>query len=334
MKKSLLFILVLLCLCLAGCKKTPPLKTENEIPVRVTEGPTLIPTVAPDWSNWVPGMAGGMAANLYMDADQNTVMRDGEAKAEQGTLSVFLGHRWDLSGYQDAGKVNILYLVAVNGEICDFELNGQASEQGMLVVRDMELEQDYMDSFVIRGCSMVEGENTFVVHQVAYFPNIGHTLANGMKRTFLSETTEGQTSEYSLLFEDLEGAEIVTEDIDLQPGAGTTEEREFRAQKISFSAPNCCMTIAADGGLKIEFTNRGHAGSDNYGAVCLMLRNGELVPTWDGHLLLELPMSRKDKVTLPVSIPMVSGEHAQMTFVFLSLEDGDSFCREGLFLFQ
>lgn len=339
MKRICYCIAILLCVCFTGCKTRQTLISEGG--ATGEKGNKTYPTLAADWSNRTdPSLPSGPGGAFDLWADENGTIMFENVKAKDGKVEVFLRHRWDLEDGTVPGEVNITAVVTVNNTVCDFELGDQKSENGVLSVT-RALNDVLTEALTVRGCNLVAGENELSVHMAVYFPQIGWTLVNSISRTFQSECTQEQSTEYTYEFAELQNGVVVTSDgkSEREIAAELQKSGNFVYDKISFDESRRCLTIARDGELAFEFVNCGFASekkAPERDAIVLVLENGELLPAWDGESLLRLSLSEQDlSVKLPISMAKEQGKYALLNFVFFDLEDDRrTVGAESLFLFQ
>lgn len=308
------------------------------------------PTLAPDWSNWadgsMPGAYGGWL-NLWKSNDRNeknftdivakNVMLDGKVITKDGALDVFLNYSFTVGEYKGEETMNAVIVVTVNDEICDFTLNGQKSENGLLVT-EKSMGEEHTEKLSIKDCGLFKGDNELAVHMAVYFPS-GHTTATSISRTFVSEVERNSGVDYGYDVSKLTGSEIVTSDgkdeREINHWLGTT--RDFTYEKLSFDSTKRCITVAADSDIKMSFPNkRGETGAVARQAMVLVLKNGQPMGVWDGKMIGELDLGKADLcVTLPITMEKKAEEYAHLTFVFFDEKyDVGTFVTEGLFQFQ
>ena len=308
------------------------------------------PTLAPDWSNWadgsMPGSYGG-GINLWKsnDSDESdrteavikNVMLDREVTTKDGSLEVFLDYSFTVEEYKGDETMNAVIIVTVNDEICDFTLNGQKSENGLLIT-EKPMGAELTEALWVEDCSLVKGENELAVHMAVYFPS-GHSFASSISRTFVSEVERNSGVDYGYDVSKLTGSEIVTSDgkdeREINHWLGTT--RDFTYEKLSFDSTKRCITVAVDSDIKMSFPNkRGETGAVARQAMVLVLKNGQPMGVWDGKMIGELDLGKADLcVTLPITMEKKAEEYAHLTFVFFDEKyDVGTFVTEGLFQFQ
>ncbi|MBP3618692.1 MAG: hypothetical protein J6J38_11700 [Lachnospiraceae bacterium] len=309
------------------------------------------PTLAPDWSNWADGsMPGGYGGGIELwksfggdeknsaDTVAKNIMSDWEVISKDGTLDVFLNYSFTAGEYKGKKTMNTVVLVTVNDEVCDFTLDGKASENGLLVT-EKPMGEELTEALSLKDCSVVEGENELAVHVAVYFP-CGHTWAASDSCIFVSESEKESSVNYSADVRTLTGCEVVTsEDKDEREIAhwvGKTED--YLYEKISFDSSKRCMTVGTDSEIKMSFPNQRRSEKEPVArkAFVLALKNGQPIGAWDGETIGSLVLGEEDlNVTLPLTIEKKAGDYAHVSFVLFDGEDDmGTFVTERLFQFQ
>ncbi len=307
------------------------------------------PTLAPDWSNWadgsMPGSYGG-GINLWKsnDSDESdrteavikNVMLDREVTTKDGSLEVFLDYSFTVGEYKGDETMNAVIIVTVNDEICDFTLNGQKSENGLLIT-EKPMGAELTEALWVEDCSLVKGENELAVHMAVYFPS-GHSFASSISRIFVSEVEQTSDADYGYDVRKLSESEVVTsegkDDREIRSLLGKTPD--FLYEKLSFDSSKRCMTVATDSEILMSFPNKKEEESVARKVFVLVLKNGQPIGAWDGERIGSLVLGEEDlNVTLPITIEKKTEEYAHLTFIFFDEEyDIGTFVTERLFQFQ
>ncbi|MBE5931483.1 MAG: hypothetical protein E7268_10595 [Lachnospiraceae bacterium] len=309
------------------------------------------PTLAPDWSNWADGsMPGGYGGGIELwkssggdeknpvDTVAKNIMSDREVISEDGTLDVFVNYSFTTGEYKGKETMNTVVLVTVNDEICDFTLDGQASENGLLVT-EKPMGEELAEVLSVKDCSVMEGDNELAVHMAVYFP-CGHTWAASDSCIFVSECEKESGASYGTDVRTLIGSEVVTkgdkDDREIAHWVGKTED--YLYEKISFDSSKRCMTVGTDSEIKMSFPNqrRGEKEPVARKAFVLVLKNGQPIGAWDGENIGSLVLGEEDlNVTLPLTIVKKTGDYAHLSFVLFDGEDDmGTFVTERLFYFR
>ncbi len=308
------------------------------------------PTLAPDWSNWADGsMPGGYGGgiNLWKSKEEDSknrteevvknIMNDREVTTEDGTLDVFLNYSFTEGEYKGKKTMKTVILVTVNDEICDFTLDGQKSEKGLLI-KEKPMGVELTEALSVEDCKLVNGDNKLAVHVVVYYPS-GHTSAASISRIFISEVERESSASYGCDIRTLTGSEVVTsegkDDREVSHWLGKTTD--FLYEKLSFDSSKRCMTVATDSEIEMSFPNqRGEEGPTARQAIVLVLKNGQPIGAWDGETIGSLALGEEDlNVTLPITIEKKAGDYAHLTFVFFDGGyDAGTFVTERLFSFS
>ena len=339
MKKGCVLGVLILGLIFAGCSEKKPLLSE-EGNVQQSSETTPYPTLAPDWSNWtdsdVSSSYGG-AVNLWDKED--TVF--GEWTVITGdTVEAKFVYRWDLDQYKEYGEAKTVTIVTVNDNVCEFELNGQPSENGVLSANKV-MNQETVESLLITDCTLKEGENKLGIHTAVYFPQIGHVMTSSLIRTFQAENGREQTvTELCGTEEDLEFSITTSEGMDEREiKAELTKGSDYYFQQLSYDSSKRCTTIPQDGELGIELRNTGgSAGVTPVGreVLILVLKNGELILMQGDESVYLCELSEQELCRkIPLTVKGKPGEYAHVAFVYFDLSrDGSTFWNERLFYFQ
>lgn len=336
---------ILLCLIMSttlfGCASSEPLisgskaetqsKTEismesNSEDSYINESTSSDKVVSSDWSNWADGSLSypyGSTLNLLADTN-GTLMFDGTTKALDGTLSIYTAYALQLDNYPYEGEADMVMLVAVNDVLCEFNLNGEQSENGSLTVQ-RPVNTDITESLTINDCNLVVGENEVSVYIAVYFPQIGHVTINSLSRPFQSDTEQTQSHTVTLGVAELSGVTSLTVNQVNEQECNNlmSESSDFIYEQISFDSSKRCTTVAPGGITSYHFVNkRFDSVPEQRNSICLVLHNGKLIPAWNGSELLEIPFTKEDiSINLPVVCEMKEGDYSFMTYVFFDLDD-------------
>lgn len=339
MKKYILLWAFTFGVLFAGCSEKKPLVSEEKNEVQETET-TPFPTLAPDWSNWFghPGASSfGMSVNLFDKEDRVF----GEWTVISGdAIEAKLVYQLALDELKKYGEAETSVIVTVNDVVCDFELSGQRSENGILTT-DKVINQEITDSLLITDCTLNEGENKLGIYLAVYFPQIGKVVPSNYIRKFQAECSRVQTD-----------AELCGTERDLEFSVTTTdgmEEREIKAelrkgndfffQQLSFDSSTRCTTIPWDGEMGIEFRNRGGSTGETpmeREVLLLVLKNGEVMPIQGDKSVYLCSVSEQDlRLNIPLDVKAKQGEYAHMALVYFGLDrEGDTSFSDRLFYFQ
>ncbi|MBR2409455.1 MAG: hypothetical protein IKB07_10950 [Lachnospiraceae bacterium] len=308
------------------------------------------PTLAPDWSNRtseeMPGAYGGWF-NLWKSRGgvgtdwEKKVLRnamlDREVTTKDGTINVFLNYSFTEGEYKGEKTMKTVILVTVNDEICDFTLDGQTSEKGLLIT-EKPMGKELTEALSVEKCNLVKGDNELAVYVAVYYPS-GFVTATSISRIFVSEVEQICNVDYGYDVKELSGSEVVTsegkDEREIRSWLGKTTD--FLYDKISFNSSNRCMTVATDSEIQMSFPNqRGDEKPVARQGIVLVLKNGEPIGAWDGELIGRLTLTDTDlNVTLPITVEKEAEEYAHLTFVFFDADhDVGTFFTERLFYFQ
>ncbi len=307
------------------------------------------PTLAPDWSNrgseGMPGAYGGWL-NLWKSKGEDgmewnqkvlrNVMLDREVTTTDGIINVYLDYSFTEGEYAGEKTMKTVILVTVNDEICDFSLDGQKSEKGLLIM-EKPMGKELTEALSVEKCNLVKGDNELAVHAVVYYPS-GFASATSISRIFVSEVEQTCDADYGCDVRKLSGSEVVTskgkEDREIRGWLGKTTD--FLYDKLSYDSSIRCMTVATDSEILMSFPNKKEEESVARKVFVLVLDNGEPIGAWDGEMIGSLVLGEEDlNVTLPITVEKEAGEYAHLTFVFFDEEyDIGTFVTERLFRFQ
>lgn len=339
MKRIYVLGILILGILFAGCSEKKPLLSEEER-VQQSSETTPYPTLAPDWSNWTDSAVSssyGSAVNLWDKEDAVF----GEWTVITGdTVEAKLVYRWDLDKYKEYGEAKTVTIVTVNDNVCEFELSGQPSENGVLSANKV-MNQETVESLLITDCTLKEGENKLGIHTAVYFPQIGHVMTSSLIRTFQAENGREQAvTELCGTEEDLEFSITTSEGMDEREiKAELTKGSDYYFQQLSYDSSKRCTTIPQDGELGIELRNTG--GSAGVTPVerevlILVLKNGELIPMQGDESVYLCELSEQELCRkIPLEVKGKPGEYVHVAFVYFDLSrDGSTFWNERLFYFQ
>ena len=339
MKKVYVVGVFILMLLFSGCSEKKPLSLEGENELKASET-TPFPTLAPDWSNWtdsdVSSSYGG-AVNLWDKED--TVF--GKWTVITGdTVEAKLVYRWDLDKYKEYGEAKTVTVVTVNDSVCEFELNGQLSQNGVLLA-DKVVNQETVEPLLITDCTLNEGENKLGIHIAVYFPQIGHVITSSLIRNFQAENSRVQNATGLCGTEnDLEYSVTTSEGLDEREiKAELRKGSEYYFNQLSYDSSKRCTTIPQDGELGYEFRNTGGSNGvtpEERDVLILVLKNGEPIPVQSDKNVYLCELSEQELCRkIPIEVKGEPGEYAHMAFIYFDLsEDGSTSFYERLFCFQ
>ena len=109
------------------------------------------------------------------------------------------------------------------------------------------------------------------------------------------------------------------------------ETSEFVYDMISYNDSNHCRTIDPNGDMYYKQINEREqeAMSEDRTVLCIVMKNGELIPAWNGSHLLRIASKKEDlQYNLPVDYELKPGEYALMSYTLfdLSLDAFDQQC--------
>ena len=103
------------------------------------------------------------------------------------------------------------------------------------------------------------------------------------------------------------------------------ESRDFKFDSIFFDEYKICTTIAPGSDLRfLEINTADQQSAEERTTINLILKNGELIPAWNGSPFLKIASKKEDlQYNLPVDYELKPGEYALMSCVRFDL-NGDS----------
>lgn len=332
MKKNILCLCA--CLLLTACGRTaPPLigseAAHDSAPLQTSapdaSEPEAPATLAADWSNWVDGSlpySYGCRMNLLVpeqSTDGLTPMVGAAANLSGDPVSVWVNYTIELDGYSVPGDARMTCLVSVNGQLCDFTLDGRQSDGGILT-KQTAINTEHLENLVIEDCTIQAENNTLTFYLIAYFPQRGRMTASPITRTFTSETVKTQSS--AITYPDsADGLKIInaadiTQD---EREALLKESSNFRIQQLRFEEMKNCSHVAADSPTAYRYISRDNTTDEpaaNSTLLCAVLRNGEPIPAFGGNPLLQIPVTA-DLICaeIPFQAGLQAGEYSHITFL-------------------
>lgn len=321
MKVKFILFLLTVCVMLSGCVQTDKLidgESSGNSSASVEE-------LLPDWSNWADlRYSPGTAFNLWKD-DKGTPMGEtSNTKAVDGKLSIYTVFRFDLDNYNHKADANAVMLVAVNDVLCNFTHNGEQSKNGFLKI-SRPVNVQHTELLTVSDCNMSVGENEITVMCAVYFPTIGWSMADIITRKFQSDIEQKQSETFTFAAEDFSGIEFIKSSEMTETAANSflSKSSDFTYNRISYDSHKHCSSIAYGSPISFEFINKDQKQKPvTRNAVCLVLKNGELIPAWNGEKLLEISFTDDDLgVRLPVSYELDKGEYAMMSFILFNMTE-------------
>lgn len=348
MKKQILCLCA--CLLLTACSTTAPPLIENgpaqdstQTQISAPDSSAVQPpvTLASDWSNWVDGSlpySYGCRMNLLVpeqSTDDLTPMVGDAAKLSGDPVSVWVNYMIDLDGYSAPGDAPLTCLVSVNGQLCDFTLDGRQSSGGILT-KQTAINTEHLENLVIEDCTLQAENNTLTFYLIAYFPQRGRTTASPITRTFTSETVRTQSR--TITYPDSADGLQITNAADVgqtEREALLKESSNFRIQQLRFEEKKNCRHIAADSSTAYRYINNDRSTDGpaaNSTLLCAVLRNGELIPAFGDSPLLQIPVT-PDLVCaeIPFQAGLQAGEYSHITFLIFDEANNINHYSENLY---
>ena len=322
MKLKCIVLSIFLCFSLIGCSSSDEKLINNDSGETVTEDTTDVKKdkeVLPDWSNWTKSSLSypyGGAINLVAD-ENKSIMTTDSVKVIDGKLTVYANYVNSLDYYEYDGSFKSTVVVIVNGKVCDFELDGMKSSMGRMIF-EHEYETEYLEKLTVSDCDFKKGENTISVLCANYYPQIGHSSGLYITKNFYSDTEKTQSSTLTLNASELTGAEFVNGKI--APVASS----DFIYEQIFFDDSKRCTTVPQNGVSGIKQINAlpGNTKTLDRNVICLVMKNGELLPAWNGSELLQIEFTTDIiSASLPITNTIENGEYALLSYFIFDIEN-------------
>lgn len=332
MKLKCILLSIFLCFSLIGCSSSDEKLINNDSGETVTEDTTDVKKdkeVLPDWSNWTKSSLNypyGGAINLVAD-ENKSIMTTDSVKVIDGKLTVYANYVNSLDYYEYDGSFKSTVVVIVNGKVCDFELDGMKSSMGRMIF-EHEYGTEYLEKLTVSDCDFIKGENTISVLCANYYPQIGHSIGLYVTKNFYSDTEKTQSSTLTLNASELTGAEFVNGKI--APVASS----DFIYEQILFDSSKRCTTVPQNGVSGIKQINAlpGNTKTLDRNVICLVMKNGELLPAWNGSELLQIEFTTDIiSASLPITNTIENGEYALLSYFMFDIENDNFIPTDRLF---
>lgn len=336
MKLKCILLSIFLCFSLIGCSSSDEKLINNDSAVisgeTVTEDNTDIKKdkeVLPDWSNWTkPSLSYPYGGSINLVADENkSIMNTDSVKVIDGTLTVYMNYVNSLDNYEYVGSFRSTVVVIVNGKVCDFELDGVKSSMGRMIF-EHEYETEYLEELTVSDCDFKKGENTISVLCANYYPQIGHSSGLYITKNFYSDIEKMQSRTLTVNASELTGVDFVNgEKVPVEPS-------DFIYEQISFDNSKRCTTVPQNGvnGIKLMNALPGDTKTLNRNVICLVMKNGELLPAWNGSELLQIEFTTDIiSASLPITNTIENGEYALLSYFIFDIENDNFIPTDRLF---
>lgn len=332
MKLKCILLSIFLCFSLIGCSSSDEKLINNDSGETVTEDTTNIKKdkeVLPDWSNWTkPSLSYPYGGAINLVADENkSIMTTDSVKVIDGKLTVYANYVNSLDYYEYDGSFKSTVVVIVNGKVCDFELDGMKSSMGRMIF-EHEYETEYLEKLTVSDCDFIKGENTISVLCANYYPQIGHSFGVYVTKNFYSDTEKTQSSTFTLNASELTGAEFVN------GKNAPVVSSDFIYEQILFDSSKRCTTVPQNGvsGIKQMNALPGKTKTLDRNVICLVMKNGELLPAWNGSELLQIEFTTDIiSASLPITNTIENGEYALLSYFMFDIENDNFIPTDRLF---
>ena len=339
-----LFILII-AIMLSGCGDSQPLvgsslnestnETLTEESISDDQSDSSIPSgnndrVLPDWSNWMNGGFSypGMAVNLFESSDPTLPVTD-KTHMPDGKIKIYIGYNIE-SGEKFNDDAIMTTFVSVNGELCDFTLDGAASGKGVLV-KNTAVNKDIVEELTVSDHSLTVGENEIAVMLAAYFPQTGHSQAIQISRRFISDTE-------ATLSDKLTAAERYPEQIkytDSSDSSTLVGSNNYVFAQLRFESERLCSYVKAGTEIGFHFVNSNEAQDNGVKRDLLftVLENGRPIKLWNGLEYAAVSAEQEDyALDIPVTVLEAAEKYTHLTVCIFDLNDeGRAISYEHLF---
>jgi len=193
----------------------------------------------------------------------------------------------------------ITYLFQVNGNVCDFEIGGKKSQNGILKT-NLHTNTDLSALFEAKDIPVNKGENTYSLTVFCYSPKLDRYISTqAIPGCFVSDKAyEGKACVPSAS-EDKSGRTVSITDEDDIPPEKIYESRLVTDEDfISFDVDDMqkdVFTLKPSPDLHYFLINdNADKGSSNRKGLMVFFDNGELIPVWNGKYFGSMSLTDKD----------------------------------------
>ncbi len=330
-----LFILII-AFMLSGCGDAQPLVDSGlSESVSADQSDSSISSgnndrVLPDWSNWMNGGFSypGMAVNLFESSDPTLPVTD-KTHMPDGKIKIYIGYNIG-SGEKFNDDAIMTTFVSVNGELCDFTLDGAASDKGILV-KEAPVNKDIVEELTVSDHSLTVGENEIAVMLAAYFPQTGHSQVIQINRRFISDAEAAKSDKPTT-------AERYPEQIEYTDNSDPSALREsnnYIFKQLRFEAERLCSYVKAGTEIGFHFVNSNVVGNNGVKRDILytVLENGRPIKLWNGLEYAAVSAEQEDyALDIPVTVLEAAEKYTHLTVCIFDLNDeGRAISYEHLF---
>ncbi|MBQ8120179.1 MAG: hypothetical protein IJ172_05335 [Ruminococcus sp.] len=243
----------------------------------------------PDLSNWAQVRTfPGVSINLF-DMNDSVILPSTLIKG--GRVEMQICYTFELNDNRFDGEDAWLYiLAAVNGELCDFEIAGQKSTNGILSCT-ASLGIDHKQTLTISDCTLKSENNTVGVYMAVYSAQVGGCQQIAIARQFKSDTQKTQSKEilapsryeqYIKYTQDDKHELSLSHNFEFEKG-------EFDEHKMQTTVPK---------GTKLQFryinSNPERTAALDADLLVIVLKNGKPIKLFSGEEKALLPLTQKD----------------------------------------
>ena len=259
-----------------------------------------------DLSNWaqVRTFPGGSISLL--DMNDSVIMPSTLMKG--GRVEMQLCYAFELNDNRFNGEDAWLYiLVAVNGKLCDFELAGEKSIDGMLSCT-AKLGADHKQTLTISDCTLKSDNNTVGVYMAVYCAQVGGCQQIGIARQFKSDSQQTQKREILSPNRYEHNIKYAQEDKN-----ELSRSHNFEFEKGKFDEHKMLTTVPK--GTKLTFryinSNNERTAALDSKLLVIVLKNGKPIELFSGDKKALIPLTEKDYSAL-IPIETLNSGGAQL----------------------
>lgn len=272
------------------------------------------------------GTVYGIGLFSEMDEDGNPLPQDPDALPFQNNvLDLTLYRRIQTEETPENGMCHAIMMMAVNGNLYDFSVDGKSSTNGILEI-DIPASQDIYSSFQATDLPAQKGDNHFLLCMIVpEEKSMSHGLAQ-YSGTFHSDTAgEGKppvspTPESSIQNIQTDTTDGKTKAQIENPNGGMLrmyDESDF----LSYDEEDCRYKVkqATQFYFELPNTNQTMAPSNRSG-VCLATYDGKPLSLWNGSPLAEISMQDTELMKrIPLTNELKPGEKCQIGCIYFDL---------------
>lgn len=328
MRIRILACVLLLSCCLTACGSTAPLVNSNEKPASGnTENSAKVETTQVPFFHCVAGL------NQKADDGSLVAFSSDNLQVQDGKLNLFFHYRNELdegSAYDPIhDKMNVIVLMTVNGELCDFTIDDKKSENGIMEMQ-FQMESEYIAPIQIQNFSVKEGENQIRCHTILDIEEkpLPTPLFLGAEGNFYSDRDISAEKPVNVAVNanpDSLDAETVQKISGKKPistgGQFTSLFYPYDEEEVNDKETIQKVNITSDTPLYVELPNtEAFGGPANCSGVFIMQKDGALCPAWDGKPILLVQMHDSDPfVSVSANPDFQSGETTEIRLYYVEI---------------